>query len=251
VARRRGSGDDGGGGAPAWMVTYGDMMSLLLTFFVLLLSFSSVHEEEFKKAMTSLQGALGVLRAERAIVRLERAVPPMPRPTQEVAARLARYIKVRGLSKKMQVRRVAGGFKITMQNPALFELGRAELTSEAQRILTDIGGLLRDLADYSIEIEGHTDNLPIHTEEFPSNLELSTARALSVARFFIDRQSFDPSRIGVAGHGENRPVQSNATPEGRAQNRRVEINVLEQTIPVIPISESRLPVTEGVTPDGT
>jgi len=243
VARRRGSSDDdGGGGAPAWMVTYGDMMSLLLTFFVLLLSFSTIHEEEFKKAMASLQGALGVLEFNRTVIQVPTATPeiPRPRPVRQVAARLARYIKVHGLSANMKVRRVAGGFKITMQNPALFETGRAELTEEARRILTDVSVMLNDLADFDIQIEGHTDNVPIHTEEFPSNLELSAGRSLAVARFFIDRQGFDSTRISVAGHGENKPVASNATADGRGKNRRVEINVLEQAIPELPVSESGL-----------
>ena len=92
MAGRRG-GDDEGGGAPAWMVTYGDLMSLLLTFFVLLLSFSTVHEDEFRKAMASLQGALGVMPLERTVIQLPKATPevPRPRPARQVAARLARY----------------------------------------------------------------------------------------------------------------------------------------------------------------
>lgn len=239
MARRRSGDDDGDGGAPAWVVTYGDLMSLLLTFFVLLLSFSSVHEEEFRKAMASLQGALGVMPRERTVIQLPKATPevPRPRPERQVAARLARYIKVRGLSANMKVRQLAGGFKITMQNPALFEIGRAELTEEARWILADVGVLLNDLADFGIQIEGHTDNVPIRTEEFPSNLELSAGRSLAVARFFIDRQGFDPVRISVAGHGENKPVASNTTAEGRSKNRRVEINVLEQAIPEVPVSE--------------
>jgi len=255
VAQRRGgSEDEGGGGAPAWMVTYGDMMTLLLTFFVLLLSFSTVHEEEFRKAMASLQGALGVLQAQRAVIRLPKAIPEVSRPgpsVQDVATRMARYIKVRGLSQKMRVRRVAGGFKITMQNPALFELGKAELTADAQQILTDIGSILRDLSDFNIEVEGHTDNLPIHTEEFPSNLELSIGRSLTVANFFIDKHGFDRSRISVAGFGENKPVASNDTAAGRAQNRRVEINVLEQAIPVVPMSKTGLPANKEVAQYGT
>jgi len=252
MARRRAGGDDdGAGGAPAWMVTYGDMMSLLLTFFVLLLSFSSIHEEAFKKAMASLQGALGVLQADRAIFRLPKTIPEIPRPAREAATRLARYIKVRGLSDKMKVRRVAGGFKITMQNPALFELGRAELTDEAVVILTDVGSLLRDLSDFTIMVEGHTDNLPINTEEFPSNLELSAGRALAVARFFMDRLGLESDRVSVAGYGENRPIASNASPEGRARNRRVEINVLEKDIPTLPIAESGLAANEEVIEYGT
>jgi len=196
---------------------------------------------------------LGVLEFERTVIQVPTATPevPRPRPVRQVAARLARYIKVRGLSAKMKVRRVAGGFKITMQNPALFETGRAELTAEARRILADLGVMLNDLADFDIHIEGHTDNVPIHTEEFPSNLELSAGRSLAVARFFIDTQGFDSMRISVAGHGENKPVANNATAEGRSKNRRVEINVLEQAIPEVPVSESGLAGRNEVARYGT
>ncbi len=231
MARRQSGGngdDDGTGGAPAWMVTYGDLMSLLLTFFVLLLSFSSVQEEAFEKAMASLKGALGVMKFDRMVIKLPKSVPDRGSPAQIVASRIARYIKVRGLSKRMKVQRVKGGFKITLEDPVLFQLGSAKLSSQAHEVLDDLAGLLMDLTDYSIEVEGHTDNVPVRAQTYPSNLELSVARALSVARYFIDRKGYDPRRIGVAGFGENRPVASNDTPEGRQKNRRVEINIIER-----------------------
>lgn len=230
MAGRR-KGGDGDGGAPAWMVTYGDLMSLLLTFFVLLLSFSTVHEDEFNKAMKSLRGALGVMKHEKMLIKLPKAVPDRGRPAQVVASRIARYIKVRGLSKRMKVTRVKSGFKITLQDPVLFYTGSSQLTPQADELLADLAGLLTDLTEYEVEVEGHTDNVPISATLYRSNLELSVARALSVARFFIDRRAYDPSRVGVAGHGSNRPIASNNTPAGRQKNRRVELNVVERSKP--------------------
>lgn len=226
--KRGGSDDEGGGGAPAWMVTYGDLMSLLLTFFVLLLSFSSVHEEEFKKAMASLQGALGVLPKEEVLLQLIKPIyePPVQRRMQDAAIRLAKYIKVHGLEGKVRVTRIEqGGIKVTLQSPVLFDTGKADLKPEAAPILADVTGMLTEIPDRVIGVEGHTDNVPIRTEEFPSNLELSVARAVSVARYLIDTQDIDAATTFVSGFGENRPVAANDTPNGRAKNRRVELTV--------------------------
>ena len=113
-----------------------------------------------------------------------------------------------------------------MQNPVLFDTGEARLKSPAIPILRDIAKLLSELSDNFISVEGHTDNVPIHTEQFPSNLELSTARAISVARFLIDEGKIGAENVSVVGYSENVPVVPNDTPENRMKNRRVEINVL-------------------------
>ncbi len=231
MARARGGRDDeggGGGGAPGWMVTYGDLMTLLLTFFVLLLSFSTIHEEEFKKAMASLQGALGVLNKEEVLLQLIKPIyePPVQRRMQDAAIRLAKYIKVHGLEGKVRVTQIErGGIKVTLQSPVLFDTGKADLKPGAAPILTDVTGMLKEIPDRVIGVEGHTDNVPIHTEEFPSNLELSVARAVSVARYLIDEEDIDAATTFVSGFGENRPVATNDTPDGRARNRRVELTV--------------------------
>jgi chemotaxis protein MotB len=209
------------------MVTYGDMMGLLLTFFVLLVSYSTVHEEDFNKAMASLQGAFGVMPRELSLIQLyEKETETQTQRFRDVAAKIAEYIKVHGIQREIKVRYTDRGLKLTMQNPVLFDTGEAVLKSAAIPVLRDIANLLGELEDNFISIEGHTDNVPIRTAQFPSNLELSAARAISVARFLIDQGRIDPENVSVVGYSENLPVAPNDTPENRMQNRRVEINVL-------------------------
>jgi chemotaxis protein MotB len=227
AGRKRQQEEEGGGGAPGWMVTYGDMMSLLLTFFVLLISFSSIKQEDFEKAIASLQGALGVLKAELTLIDFRRDTPQMQaQKFEDVAAKIAEYIRVQGRREDIQVRHTQEGLKLTMQNPVLFDTGEDSLKPEAVPILTDIAGLLSELSDNFISVEGHTDNVPIRTERFPSNLDLSAARALSVARFIIDRGGIDYKNVSMRGYGENLPLVPNNSVENRQKNRRVDVHVL-------------------------
>ncbi len=226
------------------MVTYGDMMSLLLTFFVLLISFSTVHEEDFEKAVASLKGALGVLPRELTFLDFRQPIPEMRvQRFQDVAAKIAEYIRVHGRERDIHVQFTAEGLKLTMQDPVLFDTGEDALKPEAVPILTDVSGLLAELSDNFISIQGHTDNVPIRTARFRSNLELSAARAISVARFLMDKGSIDPKNVSVVGYSENLPVAPNDSPENRAKNRRVEVHVLKVR-PGTLVPEYRLPENE-------
>jgi len=225
---RRSRDEETGGGAPGWMVTYGDMMSLLLTFFVLLISFSTVHEEEFQKAIASLQGALGVLPRELSMIQFQqKESETQTQRFLDVAAKLAEYIQVHGRQREIGLQYTERGLKLTMQNPILFDTGDDRLKAAAIPVLQDIANLLSELSGSFISVEGHTDDVPIHTEQFPSNLELSAARAISVARFLIDKGGIDPRNVSVVGYSENLPVAPNDSPENRMKNRRVEIDVLK------------------------
>ena len=213
---------------PGWVLTYGDMMSLLLTFFILLASFSTIHREDFQEAAASIQQALGVLPGALSAIDWREIIPEMraQQALRDVGAKIAEYIQVHGKQNEIQVELTKEGLKLTMQNPILFDIGEDRLKPEAIPILNDIAVLLAEVPDGMISVDGHSDNIPIHTDRFPSNLELSAGRALSVARFFIDTDKVDPKNLSVVGYGENLPIASNDSPEGRQKNRRVEINVL-------------------------
>ena len=114
------------------------------------------------------------------------------------------------------------GLVMRLANHALFDSGIADLSMEASPLLEKISALIAK-TDYLVRIEGHTDNMPIHTERFPSNWELSTARAVNVLRYFIDHHQVPSQRLSAVGFGEYQPLVSNDTLEHRAQNRRVEI----------------------------
>jgi chemotaxis protein MotB len=216
-------------GAPLWMVTYGDLMSLLLTFFVLLVSFSSIQMSKFQKAMGSLRGALGVLVNPQSVIMLPRPVMPtlLNFPSEDVKDIYQEIVRLTGYmeeGKSVDVELTDQGIRITLGDPVLFDLGKADLRRDSAPVLEEI---FRRLARIpcTIAIEGHTDDLPIRTEKFPSNWELSAHRALAVLHFAVDTAGIDPQIISSAGYGEFRPKAPNDSPENRAKNRRVEIRV--------------------------
>ena len=211
--------------SPGWMVTYGDIMTLLLTFFVLLISYSTIKEEAFRRALASFQEALGMLPSERSVIRFEEipAVRLSPTiPPHEVIKRMRHSVYSAGLKGKVNVRAEREGIRITIQSPILYDSGKADLRPEALPVLNELINILRE-SPYAVVVEGHTDNVPIHTSDFPSNWELSTARAISVARHLFQRGNLEAARFTVAGYAEYHPIAANDTAEGQQENRRVEI----------------------------
>jgi chemotaxis protein MotB len=211
--------------APGWMVTYGDIMSLLLTFFVLLLSYSTIKEEAFRRALASFQEAIGMLPHEQSVIRFEQvpAVKMMPPiSTKDIVKRIHRSVQAAGLTGKVDIAEEKEGVRITIQSPILFNSGEDMLRPEATPVLDELVEILKQSPN-QVVIEGHTDNVPIHTERFPSNWELSTARAITVAKYLFEKGNLPPGRFTVAGYGEYHPVAGNDTEEGRRKNRRVAI----------------------------
>ncbi|HOZ47416.1 MAG TPA: flagellar motor protein MotB [Candidatus Hydrogenedentes bacterium] len=216
-------------GAPAWMVTYGDMMGLLLCFFVLLLSFSTVSEEAFNQALASLKGALGVLDLNDSLIN------PLPRrPTQsaedieEMARELQREMQVRAKDQDVKIEfDEDGGLKITLPSSILFDVGGAVLRPEAAVVLDEVGEVLRDVPDAFIEVRGHTDGLALtrRSDQFRDNYDLSYRRADAVTRRLNETARIPLEQFEIVACGPGQPVATNDTPEGRQANRRVEIHV--------------------------
>lgn len=222
-------------GAPAWMTTYGDMMTLLMTFFVLIVSFSTMQEAGFKAAMGSLQGALGVLTANTSDFMMTKIVHPenmfaflanKPRQTTGSISKDLNFLsKIKGASLDMDKR----GLHIILPANILFDSGTAEIKKDSHETLKQLGAFLFE-NDVDFIIEGHTDNTPISTTEFPSNWELSVARATAVMKFLHSSCALPYEKVSVAGFAEFKPLVSNDTPEGRIENRRVEIVILGEKI---------------------
>ena len=213
-------------GIPGWVVTYGDMMSLLLTFFILLLSFSSIQETKFKEAMESLQGALGVLAKNNTVIDFQNLVVHEARQTDTSEIyyqikKLEQFLLEEKLDQAVEIEMMADGIRMRVVDSFLFPSARADLQPGALKLLDKIGGMLDGMGK-DVTISGHTDSVPIHTSRFPSNWELSAARAIAVARRFQEL-GVNPQRMSAVGFGEFRPLETNATEEGRATNRRVEI----------------------------
>lgn len=218
---------------PAWITTYGDMMSLLLTFFILLLSFSSVSEDDFKKASGALQGALGVLDGDPILtspidlhVPIAKGEIQEAKPTpKEVKEEIEKQVKEQGQQESVEVIEGTEGIVIRIKEGVLFDTGKAQIKGEFASTLSRIGAVINQVGN-EVVIEGHTDNVPIHTGEFANNHWLSNARATQVMDYFVGQVGIQPARLATAGYGENKPLVPNDTFEGRAKNRRVEIRLL-------------------------
>ncbi len=237
MARRRIRDDDATQSAP-WMNTYADMVTLLMIFFILLFSMSQVNEQKFRDAVDSVHGAFGVLDGSPPGI-----LDPQGTLTTDdfvlAAAELARLERLgdefkkelakSGMGDKVSIEMEERGLVLRFADSVLFDLGSAEVRSEGFDVLTKVGDLLRTTAN-PVRVEGHTDNWSIQTLKFPSNWELSTGRAASVVRFFMDHCEFDGDRLQAAGYSEYHPLESNDTAEGRQRNRRVDVVILRESL---------------------
>ena len=228
-----------------WLISYADFITLLFAFFVVMYAVSSVNEGKYKVLGLSLGSAFGAAVAkprESGTIRLteqeiyfksivdrrdSRLVEQQRRQNERMQNLvntlnqvMARFVK----NGQVNVSRTNRGVVLDINASALFAPGGAALSETAQSTLTDVAKVMAD-GEQSIEVEGHTDNLPISTSIYPSNWELSSARASSVVRLFID-QGVAAKRLTAVGSADNHPVLSNDTPEGRTRNRRVTITVL-------------------------
>ena len=210
-----------------WVMTYADMMSLLLTFFVLIVSFSSLQQSKFKQAAQSLQEAFGLLEHPESVIEFQNPVYPDRINESENAdvfyemQEIEQVIIESGLDNEVEIQLQENGVMFRIQAPFLFGSGLADLRDEPRSVLDELSVLFKKFP-YLIRIEGHTDSMPINSERFPSNWELSSARAVTVARYF-QGMGLPPERIAATGYGEYHPIEDNSSAVGREKNRRVEI----------------------------
>lgn len=237
-------------GAPAYMNTYGDMMTLLLVFFVLLFAMSNVDMEKYKAFASAFDGGAGVLQSdinEKSGILIGDGMTQLPglensvmdgQEEREQAKRLKameseiqEHLGKHNIEQKVEIKNNGDYITLRFDDILLFDLGKAKLKPEAIDVLNKVGILLEQyLQDplMKLAFEGHTDNIPINTLQFPSNWELSAARAIAVAKFYIEDMNFNPSQISTEGLGEYVPIEGNDTAEGRATNRRVEIKIINE-----------------------
>ncbi len=219
--------DEPKAGAPEWLVTFGDMMTLLLCFFVLLLSFSTMEAERFKVVAGYIRQAFGVQMENRAteipagdiIVSVEFHEP------QESAAQLVEQIVQAIQSMRMEdaisAEEEDDGVRVRIDGSLVFGPGSAVLQKDALPFLEFVAKLILETGG-GAEVEGHTDNIPIKSEKFPSNWELSSSRAGAVVRFLVSR-NVPGNMLRSIGLADTVPLTENFTQAGRRKNRRVEI----------------------------
>ena len=230
-------------GAPLWIVTFADLMSLLLCFFILLLSFSVIDDPlRTKVIIESLTSAFGVQRNfqvveppkgqnilakvfdQEIIASKTRREIRAARKREAFAEELMREVETnfQDIQSLIQVDVSQKRITIRLMGGTAFDSGKAGIRKQITPLLEKIGSALKKTTGDLI-ISGHTDNVPIKGGVFSSNLQLSTARATAVAEFLIKQIFIKPQRIATMGFGEYRPLESNDTPEDREKNRRVEI----------------------------
>lgn len=246
--------------AAAWMSTFSDLMNLLLCFFVLLFSMSTLDAQKFEQLAASFsdsfsifssgstsvgEGLLvgnGVMQlnqldefmdtmgkvAEESVEAedpLEEMKEEQMKESEELAELIEEAVQEQNLDKEVDVDFTSQYVSLTLNGGLLFDSGKADLKDGAKDILSKVGVILENYADSIIEIEGHTDNVPISNAIFKDNNVLSSYRALSVFEFLVENTTLNPAEIKHTGRGEYIPVADNSTPEGRAKNRRVEIKI--------------------------
>lgn len=222
------------GGAPKWMVTYSDMVTLLLCFFVLLLSFANTDTIKFKEVLGSMQDAFGVQRevlelGKEGGMELPIKLESSPTKNEIEKQRLVNLLKSaageEGFEKNTLFAIVKSGVKMEimeMAGQAMFKPGGTDLLDTSKRLLRKLIPTIKETV-YKITIEGHTDDTPLRSGKYPSNWELSSARAGSVVRFFIQQGNLDSRRFKAVGLADTHPLVENTTPENKAKNRRVSV----------------------------
>ncbi|WP_045221686.1 OmpA family protein [Desulfonatronum thioautotrophicum] len=219
-------------GAPLWMVTFADLMSLLLTFFILVLSFANMDIVRFREMLGSIQNAFGVQvqRREADYVafspsEFERKDLELSRQSEEILSMVVQLRTImqddEALQRSTGVEADDQGLVLRVDSESMFDAGSAVLRPEAAPALEAVIRILRDY-NMNLVIRGHTDNTPISTPQFPSNWELSAARATAALRYILEHGGFSPTRMRAVGYADSRPLVPNTTEENRNRNRRVE-----------------------------
>ena len=274
-------------GSPAWMATFSDLMNLLLCFFVLLFSMSTIDEAKLNEIIASMSSSFSVFSSgatsigegilisngvsqlnelaeyinstgaaaesesdtdqiqvydtqsggkedttateEASQMSIEEAAEQIEqanlRSNEELAEVIGEAVSESQLSDQIDVTFTSQYVMLTMKGSILFSPGSATLNEDCKPVLDKVANILERYARGEIEINGHTDNVPMNSAQFPSNEELSDARALSVFYYLVETSSLNPTLIKHSGYGERVPIADNSTEAGRARNRRVEIRI--------------------------
>lgn len=239
-----------------WLIPYADLLTLLLALFIVLFASSHVDQGKFDQLSRALSGAFSggfsffqssdiipitdheevfreadIWREHTHPIPVSQAerLEQIEKETNELIAlqgQIDQYIENNGLSSSLKTQLNNQQLMLTISDVALFASASAEVKPEARELALSIAKMLKQFPQFEVKVSGHTDNVPINTREFPSNWELSASRALNFMRILLDEDEPNPGRFSATGYGEYRPVATNDTPEGRTQNRRVEVSII-------------------------
>jgi chemotaxis protein MotB len=228
--------EDGHENLERWLITYADLITLLLAFFIMMYVFSKQDMQKYDEVVGRLKtiftGGAGVINQgkEGAALSFDLPVKTVDGTSKEIQKKLEEQIKSladnESVKKNISIFTDERGVIIRILDKAFFDEGKADLKERAKNALDKIVPVIKNIEN-NIRIEGHTDNVPISNHEFKSNWELSVRRATEVVRYFIEKHNFSPERVSAVGYAEYKPVASNDTAEDRALNRRIEIIVIK------------------------
>jgi chemotaxis protein MotB len=263
MVKRRQRNDEPTDNQERWLVSYSDFITLLFAFFVVMYAISSVNDGKYRVLSSSLVSAFKNSSSSTSESSQAAEFSPLQNEHSNQGSlikladnfniqKVRKQEKMKGMAKNIlhaleplvkdgQVRVTQNSLGITVEINAsvLFSPGQAKLAENSILSLQAVANVIKD-HEHKINVEGHTDNLPINTENFPSNWELSSARASSVIRLFIEK-GVEAHRLTAIGYGENRPIESNEIFEGRKRNRRVTVMILS----VDPDKITEIPITEN------
>jgi chemotaxis protein MotB len=244
-----------------WLVSYADFITLLFAFFVVMYSVSAVNEGKFRTVSESIKAALHPIASREASAlafnvgqnRPALVAPNIPGTKEVAIRRLREFVKsMQAMSQFALIHmleRLDGSVVITIPDQVLFNSGEASIKPEALPFLQGLAQAMLELGR-QVRVEGHTDNVPIHTVQFPSNWELSATRAVIVVRVLHELYGVPATHLAALGYAESRPLTANLTPEQRAQNRRVEVIILEDRVPPAEPGSPFNPETASESSDG-
>ena len=210
-----------------WLLTYADMITLLLALFIILFSISTINKVKLQRLVHDLSGGFNSIDAINNPPEgggLERAQPSQELKQEEQILRT--YIIQKHLQQQVTEHMTSQGLVISLlTDKALYDSGSADLRPQTAGLLAQIGTILRRTQP-EIIVQGYTDNTPIHTEQYPTNWELSAARANGVVRYLVEHERLDPTKVSMQAYGEYRPTHPNQNPTGKQLNRRVDIVIV-------------------------
>ena len=235
MGERKNKEPEGGGGAD-WLGTFNDLVTLLMVFFVLLFTMGSGDAQKIMEMRNSVMRGLGLLDSKgmgsSGLVKGPAAHRKLSHQEEEDTSEISDEIKdyVSDMDSAMpwiDASVSENEVTISLEGSVAFEPGIADINAKAFPALKGIGKLINKIPN-AVRVEGHSDNVPISTPKFPSNWELSIARAVNVTKYLIEHANVSPLRLSAAGYGDSRPLLPNDTAKHKAKNRRVEIVLLRE-----------------------
>lgn len=238
---RRKKHEEGHDNNERWLLTYSDLITLLMIFFIVMYSMSNLDKQKYQQIASGLNKAMGgggknIIGVDKGV-----AVDQDWQPTntevvqaeeknklEEVKKQVDQYLKQNGLSQSVDTKVEERGLVLSFKDSLFFDSGQSDIKTDEVKKLVDIGKILnmKAVSDNYIRVEGHTDNVPISTYQYKSNWDLSVIRASNVAQLLIAQSGIVPQRVSALGYGEFRPIADNNTVDGKARNRRVDIIIM-------------------------